>query len=247
MEVESSEISPPYAPADKLLFRQQWRIVYNSHSIDIMKSFSNFFVICLIFLTTMWTPINTSARGTPTILVLGDSLSAAYEMPEELGWVNLLRERINSKSLAYEVQNESISGDTSSNGLYRMREIVGRVEFSYMVLALGANDGLRGLAFSQMKQNLSKIIEMAKGTGAKVLLVGINLPNNYGSFYKNRFEGVYKELQKEYDLELVDDLLGDLPKTEEYFLEDMLHPNERAQPIILKTVWQGLVALEAVK
>ena len=183
----------------------------------------------------------TSMAAGKTIVVLGDSLSAAYEMAAEDGWVDLLQGKITSKGLAYKVQNESISGDTSGNGLYRMREIVRRGKFSHLVLALGANDGLRGLPFQQMQDNLGGIIKMAQEQGAKVFLIGIDLPGNYGNFYKNGFDAVYVALSKEYDVPLLQaDLLVAVPKVPEYFNDDGLHPNPKAQPLIMESVWDKL-------
>lgn len=194
--------------------------------------------ISLIIFTSM-NPIN--AKEKQLILVVGDSLSAAYEIPTEFGWVNLMAQKVEEEGLPYRVLNESISGDTSGNGLYRMREIVQREKkIDHLVLALGANDGLRGLPFQQIKMNLAIIMDLAIKNGAKVLLVGINLPPNYGSFYKKKFDEVYIELAKEYKINLLPSLLQDLSKTEEYFQEDRLHPNENGQLIILRTVWGEL-------
>lgn len=204
--------------------------------------FRLFFLLSTLTLA-MNSSVSTAASnsGKNTLMVLGDSLSAAYDMQIESGWVYLLQNKLNSQGLSYKVQNESISGDTSGNGLYRMSGIIERGKFSHLVLALGANDGLRGLPFPQMQENLGSIIKMAQKQGAKVFLIGIELPNNYGSFYQKNFKAVFVALAKEYDVPLLlTSLLQDLPKIDDNFNEDRLHPNAKAQPIIMESVWAKL-------
>ena len=185
-------------------------------------------------------PVTTAAASNPVIVVLGDSLSAAHGINPKDGWVTLMQQRLKKEGLPHKVINESISGDTTDNGLYRLPEIIKREKIAYLVLALGANDGLRGMPFPQMKSNLKQIMDMANSQKAKIVLVGITLPTNYGSFYKMQFEQVYNDLAKEYDVPLLPNLLESVPTEEEYFQEDRLHPNEAAQPIIMENVWGKL-------
>ena len=207
----------------------------------MFKYFPRFsFVILLISALGFSGMTSLQAKEQPVILVLGDSLSAAYDIPIESGWASLLQEKLNKEGLSYRVLNESVSGDATSNGLFNMKKIVKREEISYMVLALGANDGLRGTPFEVTRNNLVQIMDLAKQDGAKILLVGINLPANYGAFYKTKFDAVYTDLAKERGIPLLPDLLIDVPKEEEYFLPDRLHPSEKAQPIILESVWREL-------
>ena len=185
-------------------------------------------------------PATTTAASSPVIVVLGDSLSAAHGINPKDGWVTLMQQRLKKEGLPHKVINESISGDTTDNGLYRLPEIIKREKIAYLVLALGANDGLRGMPFPQMKSNLKQIMDMANSQKAKIVLVGITLPTNYGSFYKMQFEQVYNDLAKEYDVPLLPNLLESVPTEEEYFQADRLHPNEAAQPIIMENVWGKL-------
>jgi len=195
------------------------------------------FIYLILAIYSLVSTVAISETQKSTVLILGDSLSAAYNLAIEDGWANLMQQKIDSKGLPYRILNESISGDTSGNGLYRMKEIVKREKFSHLILALGANDGLRGYPFEQLKENLLAIINLAREQNAKVVLIGIDLPSNYGAFYKNNFDAVYTDLEKEEKLPLLKDLLIDVPKEEGYFLEDRLHPNAKAQPIIMESVW----------
>lgn len=173
----------------------------------------------------------------------GDSLSAAYGISKQKGWVALLQERLDAQKLDYNVVNASISGETSSGGAARIDEVLRRTQPDILVLALGANDGLRGLPLAQMKTNLSRIIEAAKQQGAKVLLAGMHLPPNYGAQYAQQFYAAFAELAERYQTAYVPFLLEGMAMERSYFQSDQLHPNAEAQPIILDTVWQGLAPL----
>lgn len=179
----------------------------------------------------------------PVIVVLGDSLSAAYNIPIAKGWVALLDAKIKKEGYSYKVINESISGDTSGNGLARLPAILRRNQVALLILALGANDGLRGYPLTSMKENLTRIVNQGEQAGAKVLLAGITIPNNYGARYKKQFEAVFGQVAQEQEIALVPQLLQDVPLEEEYFLDDRLHPNANAQPIILANIWRKLVKL----
>lgn len=178
-----------------------------------------------------------------TILVLGDSLSAAYNMPTEQGWVALLDKRLETTNGSYQIINASISGDTTSAGLARLPAALQSYHPDIVILALGANDGLRGLPLNSMKQNLTKMIELTESQGGQVLLAGMQLPPNYGPFYNNKFIAIYKDLAKSHEVSLVPFLLDEVGGVNDLIQVDGLHPNAKAQPVILENVWSHLQAL----
>jgi acyl-CoA thioesterase-1 len=175
-----------------------------------------------------------------SILVFGDSLSAAYGIAQARGWVALLGERLKRERPDYIVVNASISGDTSSGGVSRIQKTLRQHQPAVVVLELGANDGLRGLPVAQMKQNLATIIEQAQKAGARVVLVGMKLPPNYGPDYTQAFESAYGELATRYHTALVPFLLEDFAEKGELFQPDRIHPTEAAQPLMLERVWKAL-------
>jgi acyl-CoA thioesterase-1 len=178
-----------------------------------------------------------------SILVFGDSLSAAYGIAQARGWVSLLAERVKREHPDYIVVNASISGDTSSGGAARIAKSLQQHRPAVLVLELGANDGLRGLPIAQMKQNLSRIIEQAHKAGARVLLVGMKLPPNYGPDYTGAFDAAFGELAKRHKTALVPFLLEDFATRPELFQPDRIHPTEAAQPLMLERVWKALQPL----
>jgi len=174
------------------------------------------------------------------VLVYGDSLSAAYGMPQQRGWVALLEERLKRERPDYNVVNASISGETTAGGLARIAKVLEREKPAIVILALGANDGLRGLPVAAMKQNLAGIIEQAKKAGARVLLVGMRMPPNYGEQYTRAFERAFAELAKSHRTALLPFLLEGFGEKPELFQADRIHPSETAQPAVLKNVWAAL-------
>ena len=174
------------------------------------------------------------------MLVYGDSLSAAYGMPQRRGWVALLEERLKRERPDYSVVNASISGETTAGGLARIAKVLEREKPAIVILALGANDGLRGLPVAAMKQNLAGIIEQAKKAGARVLLVGMRMPPNYGEQYTRAFERAFAELAKSHRTALLPFLLEGFGEKPELFQADRIHPSETAQPAVLKNVWAAL-------
>ncbi len=178
-----------------------------------------------------------------TVLVVGDSLSAAYNMPVENGWVALLDKRLNQLTGSHDVINASISGDTTSGGLSRLPQALASNQPDIVILALGANDGLRALSLSTLKQNLTEMIELSKAQGSKVLLAGMLLPPNYGPYYTNQFKAIYEELATSHDLPLIPFLLKNIGGVETLIQKDGLHPNAQAQPLILDNVWPYLEPL----
>jgi acyl-CoA thioesterase I len=183
------------------------------------------------------------AQAGPAILVYGDSLSAAYGIARNEGWVTLLEERLRQRRLDYTVVNASISGETSSGGASRIATTLARHKPAILVLALGANDGLRGLPAAQMRENLAAIIRAAQKAGSRVLLVGMKMPPNYGPQYTQDFELAYAALARQFKLRLVPFLLEGVAGDRDLFLDDNLHPTAKAQPLILENVWKGLAPM----
>ena len=175
-----------------------------------------------------------------TILVYGDSLSAAYGIAEKRGWVALLGERLQRERPDYSVANASISGETSSGGLGRMARALAQHKPAVLVLELGANDGLRGLPVAQMKQNLSAMIQQAQKAGARVLLVGMRIPPNYGPDYTREFEAAFAELARRHRTARVPFLFAGMGEDLALFQPDRIHPTAAAQTILLDNVWQAL-------
>ena len=177
------------------------------------------------------------------ILIFGDSLSAEYGLPRGTGWVQLLSGRLAKEAAQYSVVNASISGETTSGGRTRLPQLLQRHRPSIVVLQLGANDGLRGLSLASMRDNLAAMIEASREAGARVLLVGMRIPPNYGRGYAERFAGVYAQLASDQKVALVPFLLDGFADDLEFFQADRIHPNERAQPRMLDTVWPQLAPL----
>lgn len=172
------------------------------------------------------------------VLVLGDSLSAAYGIPVESGWVNLLNERMQNQAPSRNVINASISGETSSGGLARLDALLVEHKPALVIVELGANDALRGLPISEPTRNLGTIIEHSRKAGAKVLLVGIEIPLNYGPQYRDRLRAMYRGLATEFKLPLVPFLLDGVALDPSLMQADGLHPTAAAQPQVLETVWK---------
>lgn len=183
------------------------------------------------------------AQAGPTLLVFGDSLSAAYGISQKDGWVALLQEHLRQQRLDYTVVNASVSGETTSGGAARIAVTLATYRPAIVVVALGANDGLRGLALRQMRENLSLIVRAAQKSGSRVLLAGMRMPPNYGPQYTKDFEQTYAALARQFKCSLVPFLLEGVAGKHELMLEDNLHPNARAQPIILEQVWKGLAPM----
>ncbi|MGE5131059.1 MAG: arylesterase [Sphingomonadaceae bacterium] len=186
---------------------------------------------------------SSAAAAGKTILVYGDSLSAAYGLALDQGWVALLAKRLAAEGYDYSVANASISGEITSGGLARLPQALARHRPAIVILELGANDGLRGLPLAQMKSNLDAMIREAQRAGAKVLLVGMRMPPNYGPDYTQRFAAVFTELAKARRVALVPFLLEGFAAREELFQGDRMHPTAEAQPLMLENVWRDLAPL----
>ncbi len=175
-----------------------------------------------------------------TIMIMGDSLSAAYGIERESGWVSLLSKRLGND---VEVINASISGETTSGGAARLPELLGQHDPDIVLLELGGNDGLRGLPPGQMRANLARMIEASQDAGARVLLLGIEVPPNYGQAYTDAFRRVYQSLAEKYDIPLVPFLLEGIALDKTLMQDDGIHPTSAAQPRILDNVWPTLEPL----
>jgi acyl-CoA thioesterase-1 len=181
-----------------------------------------------------------AAQAAPTILVFGDSLSAAFGIPRESGWVNLLARRLEARKPPFRVVNASVSGETSAGGLTRLPEALATHRPAIVILALGANDGLRGLPTRETARNLEAMIRLAKKQGGTVLLVGMRLPPNYGGAYTRKFQALFGEVAKTGKVRLVPFLLEDMAGQRERFQADGLHPDAQAQPVLLENIWREL-------
>jgi acyl-CoA thioesterase-1 len=188
------------------------------------------------------------AAGTQTILVVGDSLSAEYGLTRGTGWVPLLEKRIGEQKIDARVVNASISGDTTSGGRSRLPALLKQHRPDIVVIELGGNDALRGLPLSGTEQNLAEMTKAAQAAGAKVLLVGMQVPPNYGTDYARRFDETFGKVAKAQKAALVPFLLagfGDDPDWQRWFQNDRIHPKAEAQPRMLDNVWPELRKLLA--
>ncbi len=185
------------------------------------------------------------AHAARTILVFGDSLSAGYGMRQSTAWPTLLDQRLEYENSKYRVANASTSGDTTANGRSRLEKALKRHRPAIVILALGANDGLRGLPVAAMRDNLAAMIESIQNSKAKVVLVGMRLPPNYGPSYTQEFQGTFVELAHNYETALVPFLLEGFADKPGFFQADTIHPNAEAQHMILANVWPVLEPLLA--
>lgn len=179
----------------------------------------------------------------PTVLVLGDSLSAGWGIDSEQGWVALLRQRLDRRHPGYRVVNASVSGDTTRTGLNRLGAALEQYQPSVVIVELGGNDGLRGLSFSEIERNLTGIIDLSQQAGAKVLLTALRLPPNYGQVYNSRLDELFRRISEQREVALVPRLLDKVDDDPALMQSDGIHPTARAQPRILDNVWPLLQPL----
>jgi len=197
----------------------------------------------LIFRLLVLLPLYATATAQTTdqtLLIFGDSLSAAYGMSEEAGWVALLDARIERGDYPLQVINGSVSGETTSGGLARLPALLASYNPAIVLLELGGNDGLRGLPLQNIKQNLAAMIEMAQKSGAEVVLAGIQIPPNYGPRYTEPFFAQFAELAESYGVPLIPFLIDGIPQQPELMQADGIHPRAEAQEIIVENVWTTL-------
>ena len=175
-----------------------------------------------------------------TLLVVGDSLSAAYGVDVQTGWVALLAKRLELEKFDYQIVNASISGDTTANGLTRLPKLLATHKPAVIIIELGGNDGLRGLSLEQIKHNITAMVTEAKSRNSRVLLVGMRLPPNYGKYYTERFRRIYQEIASEQQVELAPFLLEGIATHRSLMQPDGIHAKAKAQPMMLENVWRAL-------
>jgi len=181
-----------------------------------------------------------AAAAPPPVLVLGDSLSSAHGIAPQAGWVYLLDARVKRLPTPRPIVNASISGETTAGGLARLPQLLATHKPALVVVELGANDGLRGLPLEEIRANLKRIIEASRDAGARVALIGIELPINYGPQYRDGLRTLYRDLARDFNLPLVPFLLDGVALDPELMQDDGLHPKAAAEPKILDNVWTVL-------
>ena len=177
------------------------------------------------------------------ILIVGDSLSAGYGIDTQQGWVALLRDRLQKSGYAYQVVNASISGDTTSDGLARLPAALQSYHPAIVIIELGGNDALRGIQFNETQQNLAQLITLSKNIKAKVLLLGLRLPPNFGPVYDQKFQSIYPSLAKQFHVAVVPLFLKGVDSNPQLIQDDGIHPRAEAQAILLNNVWPALKPL----
>ncbi len=197
-------------------------------------------IAALVLGTGLLALAHSALAGQGTILVYGDSLSAAYGIAQKQGWVALLQEKLRKNAFDYTVANESISGETTSGGASRIASVLARRHPKITIVQLGANDGLRGLPVAQMRENLAAIIRATQKAGSQVLLIGMRMPPNYGAAYTREFESAFRDLARRYRVALVPFLLDTIADRPALFQADQMHPTAQAQPVLLENVWKAL-------
>lgn len=177
------------------------------------------------------------------ILIIGDSLSSGYGLNLNEGWAVLLQKKLKSKRCHYTVINDSISGDTTSNGLARLPKALKKYQPGIVIIELGGNDGLRALSPTAMRLNLNEMVTLSQKAGAKVLLLGVRIPPNYGNAYISRYRKVFFTIAKKKNVLLVAKILNNIGGNTHLMQSDGIHPNAKAQPILLQNVWNKLKLL----
>ncbi len=204
------------------------------------------FCVFCVLLATLSTPL--AARDAPVLLVVGDSLSAAYNMDLDAAWPRLLEQRLRGRGGEWRVVNASITGDTTQGGRTRLPGLLERYDPDWVIVELGGNDGLRGLSLDVTRDNLEAMITASQAAGARVLLTGIILPPNYGQSYTERFQGLYAELAETHGTLLVPFFMDGVALVDGMMQDDGIHPSVAAQPVLLDNVWTVLApALDETK
>ena len=198
-------------------------------------------LFALTLLIVAWAP---ARAETPVILVFGDSISAGYGLAHvEQGWVELLKTRLKTLGYGYEVVNASVSGETTAGGLARLPRALELHLPRIVVIELGGNDGLRALPIPQMRANLEQMTDLAAAAGAKVLLLGMRMPPNYGLPYTEQFRDSFSAIARDKKIPLVPFLLNDIALSPNLMQDDDIHPNALGQPKLLENVWPALQPL----
>lgn len=181
--------------------------------------------------------VNAQANGSPTVLIFGDSLSAGYGIDVDQSWATLLQQRLEDEGYEHRVVNASISGETTEGGATQIDGAIEAFAPELIILELGGNDGLRGFPPARIKENLEAIARRARDSGAGVVLLGIRIPTNYGARYTEAFEAVYPEVASELGIRWIEFFMEGVALNDDLLLEDRIHPNAAAQPILLDNAW----------
>jgi acyl-CoA thioesterase-1 len=180
---------------------------------------------------------NAGGTNSPTVLIFGDSLSAGYGIEVDQSWATLLQARLKKQGYEHKVVNASISGETSEGGATRIDSALARFSPELVILELGANDGLRGLPTARIKANLGTVITRAQASGARVVLLGIKIPVNYGPRYSTAFESVFRQISEEQNIQWIEFFMEGIALNDELLQNDRIHPNAIAQPLLLDNAW----------
>jgi acyl-CoA thioesterase-1 len=200
-----------------------------------MRVYVSLLSMCLLFYSFLAQAAN--------VLVLGDSLSASYGIAPEQGWVSLMQQNLQQEQRPYKVVNASISGETTAQGLAKLPPLLSKYKPAVVIVQLGGNDGLRGLPLQLIQCNLKAIAQLSKAEKAKVLLLGVRLPPNYGPAYTQGFQDVYQQVAKQEEIDLVPLFLATVDDKPEFMQEDGIHPRANAQTYLLANVWPKLKPL----
>ena len=227
--------------------RREWRLLFAKLLVVIaltMALLIAFIVMVLFPLLESISPVKAAEKGTekgaPTLVVYGDSISAAYGINQEDGWVSLLSRRLIETHPQYRVINASVSGETTGGGLTRLPKTLAIHQPDIIIIELGGNDGLRGYPIDKIKKNLEGMIMQSREAGSRVLLIGMALPPNYGRRYTTAFQDTYTTLAKTQDLPFVPFLLDSVTTEKQLLQRDGIHPTAAAQPALLADIWPSL-------
>lgn len=202
-----------------------------------------FALACMTVYQTASASAQSPSSQTPKILILGDSLSAEYGLARGTGWVALLEKKLQAQKLSWQIVNASISGETSAGGQARLAQLLKVHQPQIVIIELGANDALRGLQLTATEKNLRAMVQSSKKSGAQVLLLGMRIPPNYGQEYTQKFFQLFGQVAKSEEISHLPFFLERVAQKIELFQADRIHPNEKAQPILLENVWGQLLPL----
>jgi acyl-CoA thioesterase-1 len=191
----------------------------------------------ILTLVVLLLAANAQGNGSPTILVFGDSLSAGFGIDVDHSWTALLQSRLEEQGYEHRVVNASISGETTEGGAARIESALTTFSPELIILELGGNDGLRGFPPERIRDNLEKIIQRSKSSGAAVVLLGIRIPTNYGPRYTEAFEAVYRQVADDLRVDWIEFFMDGVAMNDELLQADRIHPNTEAQPILLENAW----------
>ena len=199
-----------------------------------MRKLITFFVLFLV--------VSTSSAQEPTVLIVGDSLSAGYGIDVDQSWATLLQLRLEEQGYEHRVVNASIGGETTEGGSTRIDQALETFKPGLVILELGGNDGLRGIPADHMQDNLENIILKSEASGAAVVMLGIQIPTNYGRRYREEFEKVFSDLANQYDIPWIEFFMDGIALNEDLMQSDGIHPNATAQPMLLDNAWPIILA-----